>query len=139
LDPKLTAISFVEVNLFIICGSMPTFRKFLKRFAPKFLGTWGSNPSKSYAYDMSASKLHHRQQRTGYAQFDDHEMDRMSDKAGKGPRVLSKPTAAPGVDEPAASAGCKAQSHARDDTSEEAILDDKGITYTRTFHVEYSK
>jgi hypothetical protein len=114
---------------------MPTFRKFLKRFAPRFLGTWSSNPSKSYAYDMSASRLHHRQQRTGYAQFDDLEMDRMSDKAGKGTQVLSKPVA----DEPAASAGCEAQSHARDDTSEEAILDDKGITYTRTFQVEYSR
>ncbi|KXJ85327.1 hypothetical protein Micbo1qcDRAFT_107773, partial [Microdochium bolleyi] len=31
--------SFVEANLFIICGSMPTLRKFFKHFAPKLIGT----------------------------------------------------------------------------------------------------
>lgn len=31
--------SFVEANLFIICGSLPTIRKFFKHFAPKLVGS----------------------------------------------------------------------------------------------------
>ncbi|KAH8669362.1 hypothetical protein BGZ61DRAFT_460954 [Ilyonectria robusta] len=71
--------SFVEVNLFIICGSMPTFRKFLKRFAPRLMGSSGhSRPSKYSDYDASQRRLN-RQQRTEYAQFDVVEMDNLSD------------------------------------------------------------
>lgn len=37
--------SFVEANLFIICGSMPTLRKFFKHFAPKLIGSYGYGTS----------------------------------------------------------------------------------------------
>ncbi|KAF5562457.1 monocarboxylate transporter 2 [Fusarium phyllophilum] len=61
--------SFVEVNLFIICGCMPTFRKFFKRFAPKWMGS--SNDSGS-SEPPSNDSLHtvQRKKHTGYTQFD---------------------------------------------------------------------
>ncbi|KAI9154744.1 hypothetical protein HJFPF1_07301 [Paramyrothecium foliicola] len=67
--------SFVEVNLFIICGSMPTFRKFLKRFATKLMGSYGTSATgKSNTYDKQGSNLHNRRRTAGYAQFDGIEM-----------------------------------------------------------------
>ncbi|KAF5552880.1 monocarboxylate transporter 8 [Fusarium mexicanum] len=61
--------SFVEVNLFIICGCMPTFRKFFKRFAPKWMGS-SSDPGNSEP--PSSDSLHkvQRKKHTGYTQFD---------------------------------------------------------------------
>ena len=35
--------SLIEANLFIICGSMPTLRKFFKHFAPKLMGSSSGN------------------------------------------------------------------------------------------------
>ncbi|KAK1975618.1 integral membrane protein [Colletotrichum cereale] len=72
--------TFIEANLFVICGSMPTLRKFFKHFAPKVMGTL-TDPS-SYG----PNKYHSRQsrqsrqsrlsrQRKDYEQFtDDSEM-----------------------------------------------------------------
>ncbi|KAF6514527.1 hypothetical protein HZS61_005661 [Fusarium oxysporum f. sp. conglutinans] len=61
--------SFVEVNLFIICGCMPTFRKFFKRFAPKWMGSSSdavcSEPPSSDLLQKVQRKKH-----TGYTQFD---------------------------------------------------------------------
>lgn len=37
--------SLIEANLFIICGSMPTLRKFFKHFAPKLMGGSSNNTS----------------------------------------------------------------------------------------------
>ncbi|KAM5374732.1 hypothetical protein ACJZ2D_006376 [Fusarium nematophilum] len=126
--------SFVEVNLFIICGSMPTFRKFLKKFAPRLMGSTGnSGPSKSTSYDVSQSKMN-RQQRTGYSQFDIVEMDNFEDNNGpKGVRVETTVVGS------TTKADLEASRTTRDDTSEEAILDERSIAYTRTFHVGYSK
>ncbi|KXJ85851.1 hypothetical protein Micbo1qcDRAFT_237247 [Microdochium bolleyi] len=42
--------SFVEANLFIICGSMPTLRKFFKHFAPKLVGSYGYGTSAPYGH-----------------------------------------------------------------------------------------
>jgi hypothetical protein len=66
--------SFVEINLFVICGSMPTLRKFLKRFAPKLMGSSikSSNPG-YYEYNTGNSNAPNRR-RTGYAEFDGIEM-----------------------------------------------------------------
>ena len=65
--------SFVEVNLFIICGSMPTFRKFLHQFASRLMGSTGtsSDPSKpqSNTHDTSQSRLR-REELSGYSQLD---------------------------------------------------------------------
>jgi hypothetical protein len=35
--------SLIEANLFIICGSTPTLRKFFKHFAPKIMGGSSNN------------------------------------------------------------------------------------------------
>ncbi|KAF5669340.1 monocarboxylate transporter 8 [Fusarium circinatum] len=61
--------SFVEVNLFIICGCMPTFRKFFKRFAPKWMG---SSSDSGNSEPPSSDSLHkvQRKKHTGYTQFD---------------------------------------------------------------------
>ncbi|KAM0327989.1 hypothetical protein ACHAQA_005388 [Verticillium albo-atrum] len=130
--------SFVEVNLFIICGSMPTFRKFLKRFAPKLMGSSGaSRPSKSAKYaDGSQSKLH-RQQRTGYAQFDTVEMGDLPDRKDS-EQAGTRGTVVSVSGRPKGQEGAVG-GELRDDSSEEAILDNKAITYSRTFQVQYSQ
>jgi hypothetical protein len=132
---------FVEVNLFIICGSMPTLRKFLKRFMPKLMGSYGSaSASKSAPYgDQSQNSKARRQQRTGYSQFDAVELDSIQDgKVGaeKGLGLNHTVVTAEGgltkKERDARAAG-------RDDTSEEAILDNKAITYSKTFRVQYGE
>lgn len=75
----------VEANLFIICGSMPTLRKFFKHFAPKLMGgsTGNSTGAKygahGYAYGGGDRRLENgtgasRKMRRKYENFDDHEM-----------------------------------------------------------------
>ncbi|KAK1657062.1 integral membrane protein [Colletotrichum godetiae] len=73
--------TFVEANLFVICGSMPTLRKFFKHFAPKLMGS-STNPSSyavggyrmSYAHQRSTNAMKSRQ-RKQYEQFrDENEM-----------------------------------------------------------------
>ncbi|KAF5658961.1 monocarboxylate transporter [Fusarium denticulatum] len=61
--------SFVEVNLFIICGCMPTFRKFLKRLAPKWMGSSSDSGSSEPPSNDSLHKVQ-RKKPTGYTQFD---------------------------------------------------------------------
>ncbi|KAF5242472.1 hypothetical protein FANTH_8638 [Fusarium anthophilum] len=61
--------SFVEVNLFIICGCMPTFRKFFKRFAPKWMGASSDSGSSEPPSSDSLHKVQ-RKKHTGYTQFD---------------------------------------------------------------------
>lgn len=112
---------------------MPTFRKFLKRFAPKLMGTSPSTgPSKSSALDISQSKLH-RQQRTGYSQFDFVEMDNFSDS--KDARMQSSVMGL-GGSLTKESRGIRETN--RDDTSEEAMLDE-AVAYTGKYHGGYSK
>ncbi|KAF4430488.1 Monocarboxylate transporter 8 [Fusarium acutatum] len=61
--------SFVEVNLFIICGCMPTFRKFFKRFAPKWMGSSSDSGSSEPPSNDSLHKAQ-RKKHSGYTQFD---------------------------------------------------------------------
>ncbi len=57
LTLPLHPTSFLEANLFIICGSMPTLRKFFKHFAPQFMGGSSSNPSYANNYGPSGYAL----------------------------------------------------------------------------------
>ncbi|KAI8307623.1 Satratoxin biosynthesis SC1 cluster protein 4 [Colletotrichum sp. SAR11_59] len=67
--------TFIEGNLFVICGSMPTLRKFFKHFAPKLMGT-STNPS-SYGAVYHASYTNQQSHntksraRSQYQQFSD--------------------------------------------------------------------
>ncbi|KAI8173079.1 Satratoxin biosynthesis SC1 cluster protein 4 [Colletotrichum sp. SAR 10_86] len=67
--------TFIEGNLFVICGSMPTLRKFFKHFAPKLMGT-STNPS-SYGAVYHASYANQQSHntksraRSQYQQFSD--------------------------------------------------------------------
>ncbi|KAK1598885.1 uncharacterized protein LY79DRAFT_686861 [Colletotrichum navitas] len=91
--------TFIEANLFVICGSMPTLRKFFQHFAPKVVGTL-SSPS-SYAlnkYNVSACTTNQRastmktRQKKEYEQFtDDSEMPsfKMVTKRGEDGRFTS--------------------------------------------------
>lgn len=69
---------FVEANLFVICGSMPTLRKFFKHFAPKLLGGSSSNPSYGASYAVqqgTTAQSRARMQRRQYEQFpEDNEL-----------------------------------------------------------------
>jgi hypothetical protein len=76
-------ISLIEANLFIICGSLPTLRKFFKHFAPRLMGgTSGNSTSAKYAagYVQSGDRRLEtgpgasRKMRRQYENFDDHEL-----------------------------------------------------------------
>ncbi|CAH0057509.1 unnamed protein product [Clonostachys solani] len=142
---------FAEANLFIVCVSMTTFRKFFQRFAPKWLGLGstiddGSNPLKSTTYNMSASRMS-RQNRTGYSQFDSAEVENMPSEDDQ--RIELRPIPAGGVVEGTTTTtvvGSEAEEAGplpRDDASDQAILNNnanKGeIMYTKTFEIRYSK
>ncbi|KAH6672726.1 hypothetical protein F5X68DRAFT_264705 [Plectosphaerella plurivora] len=136
--------SFVEVNLFIICGSMPTLRKFLKRFMPKLMGSsYGSASASNPAPygDQSQLSRARRQQRTGYSQFDAVELGSVAktgaetDSEHHGSSHLAVVTAEGGLTKKERDA----RAANRDDTSEEAILDNKAITYSKTFRIQYDE
>lgn len=138
--------SFVEGNLFVICGSMPTLRKFFKHFLPRLMGTSGQGSSYG-AYGTGGGGTGGNAQRSNtisrmrnksrnYAQFasdangsndniseeDAMEMERFSgDK--KGGHGIAGATVTVGAVSPAD--GGEAQ---RDDHSERAILQTKSFT-----------
>lgn len=111
--------SFVEVNLFIICGSMPTLRKFLKRFIPKLFDSVGSRPSQATPYLVSGSKLS-RGHRTGYSQFGGYAMEDMPDSRGKFKENTGSATAS--VSQATGKNESTATVVGKDNVSEEAIL-----------------
>ncbi|TDZ22193.1 hypothetical protein Cob_v004740 [Colletotrichum orbiculare MAFF 240422] len=59
--------SFVEVNLFIICGSLPTLRRFFRAIAPKLMG---SSADDSRVKPAPHSHNSSRGLRSHYSQFD---------------------------------------------------------------------
>jgi hypothetical protein len=113
--------SFVEANLFVICGSMPTLRKFFKHFAPRLMGS-STNPSYNPSYGANYARSQQsrsRKEHRSYSRFPEEERElhtlsstktNLKVNAGKGPIVE--------VEE-----GVRG-----DDTSEKAILQTK--TYT---------
>ncbi|VUC27945.1 unnamed protein product [Clonostachys rosea] len=85
--------TFVEANLFIICGSMPTLRKFFKHFMPRLMGSSGGqssgyrNPASPGPSNTLQSGGHMisrlRNKRKSYAQFaSDGEENEMQDFRG---------------------------------------------------------
>ncbi|KAG9252520.1 uncharacterized protein F5Z01DRAFT_682666 [Emericellopsis atlantica] len=111
--------SFVEVNLFIICGSMPTLRKFLKRFIPKLFDSLGSRPSQATPYLVSGSKLT-RGHRTGYSQFGGYAMEDMPD--GRGGFKENAGSATANVSQATGKNESTATVVGEDNVSEEAML-----------------
>ncbi|KAF4978722.1 hypothetical protein FZEAL_4942 [Fusarium zealandicum] len=64
--------TFVEANLFVICGSLPTLRKFFKHFMPRFVGSSGGSGygGASYGQNQQSNPLSRvRKGRSHYAQF----------------------------------------------------------------------
>ncbi|CRK11490.1 hypothetical protein HYQ45_009700 [Verticillium longisporum] len=94
-----------------------------------------SRPSRSAKYADGSQAKPHWQQRTGYAQFDSVEMGGLraengEQQVGAGSTVVSVSVAAKDVND---------RGEMRDDTSEEGILDNKTIAYSRTFQVQYGR
>lgn len=113
---------------------MPTFRKFLRQFAPRLMGSGGTNsdPSKpqSNTHDISQSRPR-RQELSGYSQFDTVEMDDIegSEDGSRGAPLGTTIHVT----------GPSNKDVTPDDTSEKAILDGRSIAYTTTFQVQYNK
>ncbi|KAF7563381.1 hypothetical protein G7046_g711 [Stylonectria norvegica] len=121
-DRLLTCNSFVEANLFVICGSMPTLRKFFKHFVPRLVGSSGGSGgyNTSYGQQQSGTLSRVRKPRSQYAPFpedDGLELERFSTEV-KESNVAAVDTSGAGSEQ-------------RDDHSERAIL------RTQTFTVQY--
>ncbi|KAM0331306.1 hypothetical protein ACHAQA_002976 [Verticillium albo-atrum] len=113
--------SFLEANLFIICGSMPTLRKFFRHFAPRLMGG-GSSSDPTYANQQrSADALSRaRKQRNPYAPFDENEMQTFSSSKDQDDGILGSTQVT--VDAGSQS-GVEPDNH-----SEKAILQTKSFT-----------
>ncbi|VTO83655.1 unnamed protein product [Fusarium graminearum] len=124
--------SIAEANLFIVCGSMPTLRKFFKRFAPKWFGSSPtpeeavvvgsvSDQSSRFGLDKKKKKKH-----TGYSQFDTMELGNYPDTVSQETQVIAGK-----VDE-------ENLGNVLYNSSEEAILQQSKIAYTKSFEVSRS-
>ncbi|OHF03678.1 integral membrane protein [Colletotrichum orchidophilum] len=121
--------TFIEANLFVICGSMPTLRKFFKHFAPKLMGS-STNPSSyviggyrmSYAHQKSLNAMRSRQ-RKQYEQFPD--MNEMHTFNTDRKRTDEEE---PGFSSVVVAAGGRGSG---DDRSDKAILQTKTVTIER--------
>ncbi|KAK7402585.1 hypothetical protein QQX98_011656 [Neonectria punicea] len=115
--------TFIEANLFVICGSTPTLRKFFKHLMPRIMGSSkDSRYAETYGQQQSGTLSRVRKQRSQYAQFpedDATEMQRFSDE-----------TKAEGNVTIHVSGNADPQ---RDDHSERAIL------RTQSFTVQYNE
>ncbi|WXC46438.1 hypothetical protein QX201_006137 [Fusarium graminearum] len=124
--------SIAEANLFIVCGSMPTLRKFFKRFAPKWFGSSPtpeeavvvgsvSDQSSRFGLDKKKKKKH-----TGYSQFDTMELGNYPDTVSQETQVIAGK-----VDE-------ENLGNVLYNSSEETILQQSKIAYTKSFEVSRS-
>lgn len=126
---------FLEANLFIICGSMPTLRKFFKHFAPRvFGGGSSSNPSyPSYgpAYAMGRSGVAEsraRKQRKHYEQFPEaNEMATFNSGSGSQENITKE----------AAATSVTVDANTTEERAETDAHSDKAILQTKSFTVRY--
>ncbi|KAK2667840.1 hypothetical protein RAB80_017031 [Fusarium oxysporum f. sp. vasinfectum] len=115
--------TFIEGNLFVICGSTPTLRQFFKLFMPQLMGSSNrTHGVPSYGLQQNIGRPSRvAKARNQYNQFSeglDVELEQLPGDSKNGDRV------AVGDDE--------SGNEQRDDGSERSILQ------TRTFTVEYS-
>ncbi|KAI8406202.1 hypothetical protein FOFC_13671 [Fusarium oxysporum] len=115
--------TFIEGNLFVICGSTPTLRQFFKLFMPQLMGSSNrTHGVPSYGLQQNNGRLSRvAKANNQYNQFSeglDVELEQLPGDSKNGDRV------AVGDDE--------SGNEQRDDGSERSILQ------TRTFTVEYS-
>ncbi|KAI1014552.1 hypothetical protein LB504_012112 [Fusarium proliferatum] len=121
--------SFVEVNLFIICGCMPTFRKFFKRFAPKWMGSSSDSGSSEPPSNDSLHKVQ-RKKHTGYTQFytcGSLELATYPDTVSRTTQITTGSICS-GV-----------MGNTLDNASEEAILQPTKIVCTKTYNVSHGE
>ncbi|KAH7039590.1 uncharacterized protein B0I36DRAFT_390210 [Microdochium trichocladiopsis] len=138
--------SFVEANLFIICGSVPTLRKFFKHVAPKLIGSYADSSQyahreyrQSYGYSShSRSRKEHGAGRYDRFGKDDNELRQLPPSVLQPHAFSTYPSSPKGEDVEFAqgktgnSATAEAQEPVRgDDGSEKAILT------TTTVNVHY--
>ena len=123
---------------------MPTFRKFLRRFAPRLMGTDGSRTdqykygasdyARSSTYGTIQSRLR-RQTRQSYAQFDALEMEDF-DRAEEVKQGVGLARTTVHVSSPLSNGERVATRNSmRDEASDEGILPGTAIECTRTVDV----
>ncbi|RYP19383.1 hypothetical protein DL765_003356 [Monosporascus sp. GIB2] len=121
---------FVEANLFIICGSMPTLRRFCRHVAPGFFGDSQSRPSAESGPSSSGGRASNRniarKARNQYEKFGDStELYSMTGRErSKSQRVMTVQVATGG-------------GSGDDDRSDRAIMENAQIVQTKTVTVEY--
>ncbi|RYP59036.1 hypothetical protein DL769_008708 [Monosporascus sp. CRB-8-3] len=121
---------FVEANLFIICGSMPTLRRFCRHVAPRFFGDSQSGPSAEHGPSSSGGRASNvniaRKARNQYEKFSDSsELYAMSGRGRcKNQRGMTVQIAT-------------GRGSGDDDRSDKAIVENTQIVQTTTVTVEY--
>ncbi|RYO83183.1 hypothetical protein DL764_009497 [Monosporascus ibericus] len=121
---------FVEANLFIICGSMPTLRRFCRYLAPRFFGESQSKPSAERGPSSSGGRSSNRnvarKTRNQYEKFSDsNELYAMSGRGrSKNQRAMTVEIAT-------------GRASGDDNRSDKAIIENAQIVQTRTVSVAY--
>ncbi|RYP62907.1 hypothetical protein DL771_009523 [Monosporascus sp. 5C6A] len=121
---------FVEANLFIICGSMPTLRRFCRHVAPRFFGDTQNKQSAEHGPSSSGGRASNRniarKMRNKYEKFSDgNELYAMS---GRGRSTKQR-----GMSVQIATG----RGSGDDDRSDKAIMENAQILQTRTVTVAY--
>ncbi|RYP55173.1 hypothetical protein DL768_000167 [Monosporascus sp. mg162] len=121
---------FIEANLFIICGSMPTLRRFCRHVAPRFFGDSQSKPSADNGPSSSGGRASNlniaRKARNQYEKFGDStELYAMSGRGrSKNQRGMTVQIAT-------------GTGSGDDDRSDKAIMENAQIVQTKTVTVAY--
>ncbi|RYP40583.1 hypothetical protein DL767_001583 [Monosporascus sp. MG133] len=121
---------FVEANLFIICGCMPTLRRFCRHVAPKFFGESQSKQSVEHGPRSSGGRASSRniarKARNQYEKFSDSsELYAMSGRGrskNQGGMTVEIATG---------------RGSGEDDRSDKAIVENAQIVQTKTVTVAY--
>lgn len=139
--------TFIEANLFVICGSMPTLRKFFKHFLPRVMGSSGKGSSYAYGgayanrnpsgggavrgstYGPQRASTISRMRNTNrqYSQFDGTGTDRISEETEM-QRLSGEKKGESGATVTVGVVRKDDVEASRDDHSERAILQTKSFT-----------